>query len=173
MLALFPTGIVKCSALPLSTTIKQTQSTMLCFLHSAIWHRLFSVNLRGCNAADAGGNAVPTDSSKSAPTDSNTCYALSSVYCFLIFAKTHIGNPNERTHTYIHTIMRTNLLFIRADHWAVSQCLPAVHSGEKTLHPDQNRYKQFTPEVDTLTLILIIMLSTKQDIKLVPGSRDP
>lgn len=107
MLALFPTGIVKCSALPLSTTIKQTQSTMLCFLHSAIWHRLFSVNLRGCNAADAGGNAVPTDSSKSAPTDSYTCYALSSVYCFLIFAKTHIGNPNERTHTYIQSCAQT------------------------------------------------------------------
>lgn len=54
----------------------------------------FSLNLGTFNAADAGGNAGPADSSTSVPTESCTCCTLSSVYCLRLYACTHM-QPDE------------------------------------------------------------------------------
>ena len=88
MLALFPARIGQ--ALPAATPTQQLNKPNVqrrVFRRTAIWRRLFSVNLWGFNAADAGGYAALTDSSKSVPTESYTCCTLSSVYCLLSFSE--------------------------------------------------------------------------------------
>lgn len=62
----------------------------------------FPLNLGTFNAADAGGNAAPADSSTSAPTESCTCCTLSSVYCLRLRTCTHM-QPDEYAGATQHT----------------------------------------------------------------------
>lgn len=112
----------------------------------------FSLNLWGFCAADAGGYAAHADSSKSAPTESDTCCLLSSIYSFLsffLFRKMHINRQPDEGKTTSHTnaALRPSGKTTRPCRFHQKVC-----SSEKTSHTRSFNKPKSPPEERASTL---------------------